>query len=170
MKYLFAIAGKKWVLTFDWVEDCIRQNKLVREEMYETSNFKGCDVGVRESRLAKVPLFQGYTFLVLGNFSSSGAEDSDWRILLRKLGATIVADVNEVTRGTIVVGDSSDSSVDYQKLFTVHKVVTVAWEWILDCVLNYAVLPISKTEYLVTQIHADEMREAGIPPALLPEI
>ena len=31
MKYLFAIAGKKWVVTFDWVEDCLRQKKIVRE-------------------------------------------------------------------------------------------------------------------------------------------
>ncbi|CAG7679461.1 unnamed protein product [Allacma fusca] len=169
MKYLFAIAGKKWVLTFDWVEECLKQKKIVREEFHETSNFKGCDIGVRVSRLTNVPLFRGFTFHVLGDFSSSGAKDSDWRRLLKKLGSTIISDVSNVAIGTIVVGDSSDSSVDYQKLFSVRKVVTVAWEWILDCVLNYSVLPISKTEYLVTQIQADELREVGLPPELLPE-
>lgn len=31
MKYLFAIAGRKWVVVYDWVEECLKQKKLVPE-------------------------------------------------------------------------------------------------------------------------------------------
>jgi len=80
LKYFHAIARKKWVLTFGWVEECIRECRIVPEEPFETSNFRGSDIGVKTSRLSSSHLFQDFNFYVPYDFKVAFLSSTDCKV------------------------------------------------------------------------------------------
>lgn len=80
MKYVHAIVGKKWVITFAWVEECLLAGRLVPEEPFETSNFPKCDAGVKLSRLSATPLFQNFKFYVPRDLRKTGVRASECKV------------------------------------------------------------------------------------------
>lgn len=66
LKYLQGIAHRKWIVSYRWIEDCNKQQKLLDEVPYEatTQNDVGINgTGPRNSRLRDKGLFEGFTFL-----------------------------------------------------------------------------------------------------------
>lgn len=70
LKYLQGIAHRKWVVSYRWIEDCNKQQKLLDEVPYEavTQNDVGNGAGPRNSRLREKGLFDGFTFLCVGPY------------------------------------------------------------------------------------------------------
>lgn len=72
LKYLQGIAHRKWVVSYRWIEDCSRQQKLLDELPYEatTQTDVGNGAGPRNSRLREKGLFEGFTFLCVGPYDN----------------------------------------------------------------------------------------------------
>lgn len=73
LKYLQGIAHRKWIVSYRWIEDCIKQQKLLDEVPYEATTHS--DVGIngagpRNSRLRDKGLFEGFTFLCVGPYDN----------------------------------------------------------------------------------------------------
>lgn len=72
LKYVQGIAHRKWIVSYKWIEDCIKQQKLLDEIPYEATT---CNCGVngagpRNSRLCDKGLFEGFTFLCVGPYNN----------------------------------------------------------------------------------------------------
>lgn len=72
LKYLQGIAHRKWIVSYRWIEDCIKQQKLLDEVPYEatTQNDGINGPGPRNSRLREKGLFEGFTFLCIGPYDN----------------------------------------------------------------------------------------------------
>lgn len=72
LKYLQGIAHRKWIVSYRWIEDCIKQQKLLDEVPYEatTQNDGINGPGPRNSRLREKDLFEGFTFLCVGPYDN----------------------------------------------------------------------------------------------------
>lgn len=72
LKYLQGIAHRKWLVGYKWIEDCIKEQKLLDEVPYEatTRNYDVYEAGPRKSRLRDKDLFEGFTFLCIGPFDN----------------------------------------------------------------------------------------------------
>lgn len=70
LKFLQGIAHQKWIVSYKWVEDCIKQGKLLDETPYEATTLTDgiIDDGPQRSRLRKKDLFEGFTFWCVGPY------------------------------------------------------------------------------------------------------
>ncbi|RWS13358.1 breast cancer 1-like protein [Dinothrombium tinctorium] len=78
IKYLYGVLGNKWIVSFDWIEDSLRKNELLNEELYELDGTKQIDNKVftgipKRSRTTKKKLFEGYQAFFEGKFQNSDA-------------------------------------------------------------------------------------------------
>jgi hypothetical protein len=68
LKYLQGIAHRKWIVSYRWVEDCLKEEKLLDEVPYEATTYNDDVIGIegpRNSRLREKDLFEGFTFLCI---------------------------------------------------------------------------------------------------------
>lgn len=74
LKYLQGIAHRKWIVSYRWIEDCIRQQKLLDEIPYEATTQNDVvginGAGPRNSRQRDKGLFEGFTFLCVGPYDN----------------------------------------------------------------------------------------------------
>lgn len=73
LKYLQGIAHRKWIVSYRWIEDCIKQHKLLDEVPYEATTTQNDGIngaGPRNSRLRDKGLFEGFTFLCVGLYDN----------------------------------------------------------------------------------------------------
>ncbi|KAL0104029.1 hypothetical protein PUN28_017013 [Cardiocondyla obscurior] len=91
LKCLQGIAHRKWIVSFRWVKDCIKQQKLLNELLYgitTLSNYGGINTAPRNSRLRKKDLFKGFTFLCVGLYNYTSL--SQYQDLLVATGARVI--------------------------------------------------------------------------------
>ncbi|XP_071554599.1 uncharacterized protein [Temnothorax nylanderi] len=99
LKYLQGIAHRKWIVSYRWIEDCIRQQKLLDEVPYEatTQNNVGINgAGPRNSRLREKGLFEDFTFLCVGPYDNVSL--SQYQDLLLATGATVVDSLDALAK------------------------------------------------------------------------
>ncbi|KAJ9176476.1 hypothetical protein P3X46_011785 [Hevea brasiliensis] len=101
LKVLMAILNGRWVLTIDWVKECMKSLRPVDEEPYEVSlDNHGCYNGPRTGRLSvldKAPkLFNGLKFYFSGDFVLGYKEDL--QNLVKAAGGTILGREEELVK------------------------------------------------------------------------
>lgn len=81
VKYLMALLGHKYLLSFEWIESCLNAKKLVPEEEFEikgTNKQSKSSLGApRLSRTTKPKIFEKYHFLLDGKFLTEGFPSKD---------------------------------------------------------------------------------------------
>lgn len=71
LKYLQGVAHRKWIVSYKWVEDCVRKQKILDEEPYEaTTFFDDIFPAPRNSRLRDRDLFEGFVFVCIGPYDN----------------------------------------------------------------------------------------------------
>ncbi|KAK9888617.1 hypothetical protein WA026_000846 [Henosepilachna vigintioctopunctata] len=157
MKYISAIAAGLWVLDFSWIQECLAQNKIVDEELYEVLDISGVP-SPRISRLSRLtnPLFKGFKFYVVGPFAKISFQELVTVIEL--LSGTIVHSINDLLKSEdytcVIIADESENSENdnsdiYQRWLDTHKLITVDFNWISLSVSRYKLLSF-KTYLLVS--------------------
>lgn len=58
VKYVHALADRKWIVSYNWIAQCANQNRHVKEEVYEVLDTSG-GMGPRISRTSDTKLFKG---------------------------------------------------------------------------------------------------------------
>ncbi|ODM94036.1 Breast cancer type 1 susceptibility protein [Orchesella cincta] len=165
LKYLLAIAGRKWVVIYDWVEKCVSNGSVVPEETFETSNFKQCDPGVKRSRLTKKDLFKNFKFyFATDTFKNMGYTFEDVVKLMTALGAEVVSSAEDLdlpsTSELIIIGDRNANVTDYYNWFLAKEWITVTFNWVLECILEYKLVQLS-AKYLCIDIDEEEINVAS---------
>ena len=171
LKFLYAVACRKWVVSMDWVQQCINQGQFVEEEPFEVFDMEGED-GPRRARICdpQTKLFQAFEFCCVEPFSEvTTAQLCD---LLKLCGAVVVHGPSQMTkcrRHSIVIVQVDDEDFALQRQATLwhdqHGVLTVSREWILDCLASHRLLSIRN--HLICKQTVSMLRVMGFDELLL---
>ncbi|NXI48150.1 BRCA1 protein, partial [Galbula dea] len=145
LKYFLGIAGRKWVVSYQWVIQSFKEGRILDEENFEIRgdvingrNHQG-PKRARESLTGKI--FRNLEICCCGPFTGMTTEHLEWMVEL--CGATVVKQLHLFTHETnttavvVVQPDAWMENTDYRAIQQKNNVAMVTREWVLDSVACY---------------------------------
>ncbi|NXR08163.1 BRCA1 protein, partial [Semnornis frantzii] len=147
LKYFLGIAGRKWVVSYQWVIESFKEGRILDEENFEVRgdvingrNHQG-PKRARESLTEKI--FKDFEICCCGPFTGMTTENLEWMVEL--CGASVVKQLHLFTHKTVsdssavvvVQPDAWMENMDYRAIQQKNNVAMVTREWVLDSVACY---------------------------------
>ncbi|XP_047399509.1 breast cancer type 1 susceptibility protein isoform X2 [Sciurus carolinensis] len=158
LKYFLGIAGGKWVVSYFWVTQSIKERKMLDEHDFEVRgdvvngrNHQG-PKRARESQGRKI--FRGLEICCYGPFTNMPTDQLEWMVQL--CGASVVKELSSLTLGTdaqpivVVQPDAWTEDSGFHAIGQMCKAPVVTREWVLDSVALYQCQELDT--YLIPQI------------------
>uniref|UniRef100_A0A4X1TRE2 Breast cancer type 1 susceptibility protein homolog n=1 Tax=Sus scrofa TaxID=9823 RepID=A0A4X1TRE2_PIG len=158
LKYFLGIAGGKWVVSYFWVTQSIKEGKMLDEHDFEVRgdvvngrNHRG-PKRARESQDRKI--FKGLEICCCGPFTNMPTDQLEWMVLL--CGASVVKDPSSFTfrQGTrpvvVVQPDAWPEDSGFHVIGQMCEAPVVTREWVLDSVALYQCQELDT--YLIPQV------------------
>ncbi|KAM3922854.1 breast cancer type 1 susceptibility protein [Leptodactylus fuscus] len=142
LKYFLGIAGRKWVVSYEWIVQSFREGRILDEYDFEV---KGDVIngrnhrGPRRSRLGSDGLLLAeFEVCCLGSFKDMTRDDLEWMVSL--CGASVAHHPSQFahksgTTSLMVV--QPDNETDYAAIRKKFRCLVVTREWVLDSVSSY---------------------------------
>ncbi|KAM3964255.1 uncharacterized protein ACR2FA_001742 [Aphomia sociella] len=139
VKYMCALAASKWIVSFEWVESCLKTNKIVKEEPYEALDGTG-EPGPKRSRIAKKKLFEGIVFYCMPPFSV--LDVNTLKDMLEAAGGQVVNEARAVrvtddTPALLLAEPENTQENKFIYLAMELNIVPVNYEWVLNSLGSY---------------------------------
>ncbi|NXG64324.1 BRCA1 protein, partial [Hemiprocne comata] len=145
LKYFLGIAGRKWVVSYQWVIQSFKEERILDEENFEVRgdvingrNHQG-PKRARESQTGKI--FEDFEICCYGPFTDMATEHLECMVEL--CGASVVKQLHLFTHRTnstavvVVQPDAWMENTDYRAIQQKSNVAIVTREWVLDSVACY---------------------------------
>ncbi|NXG89761.1 BRCA1 protein, partial [Stercorarius parasiticus] len=145
LKYFLGIAGRKWVVSYQWVIQSFKEGKILDEENFEVRgdvingrNHQG-PKRARQSLTEKI--FKGFEICCYGPFTDMTTEHLEWMVEL--CGASVVKQLHLFTHTAnstavvVVQPDAWMENMNYRAIQQKNNVAMVTREWVLDSVACY---------------------------------
>ncbi|NXP04454.1 BRCA1 protein, partial [Thinocorus orbignyianus] len=145
LKYFLGIAGRKWVVSYQWVIQSFKEGRILDEENFEVRgdvingrNHQG-PKRARQSLTEKI--FKGFEICCYGPFTDMTTEHLEWMVEL--CGASVVKQLHLFSRAAnstavvVVQPDAWRENTDYREIQGKNNVSMVTREWVLDSVACY---------------------------------
>ncbi|NXV49239.1 BRCA1 protein, partial [Uria aalge] len=145
LKYFLGIAGRKWVVSYQWVIQSFKEGKILDEENFEVRgdvingrNHQG-PKRARQSLTEKI--FKGFEICCYGPFTDMTTEHLEWMVEL--CGASVVKQLHLFTHTAnstavvVVQPDAWMEDTNYRAIQQKNNVAMVTREWVLDSVACY---------------------------------
>uniref|UniRef100_A0A8C9D4W0 Breast cancer type 1 susceptibility protein homolog n=1 Tax=Panthera leo TaxID=9689 RepID=A0A8C9D4W0_PANLE len=158
LKYFLGIAGGKWVVSYFWVTQSIKERKMLDEHDFEVRgdvvngrNHQG-PKRARESRDRKI--FGGLEICCYGPFTNMPTDQLEW--MVRLCGASVVKrpslfTLSKATHPVVVVQpDAWTEDSGFHAIGQMCEAPVVTREWVLDSVALYQCQELDT--YLIPQI------------------
>lgn len=131
LKYLLGIAGKAWIVSFDWILESLegKSETLAEEENFIVTGDEAvqCDTNACEkSRADPGRLFDNQTFYLAGLFNAPGPSKSDLTNLIQLAGGEIS---KRPDLANFLVSNNSNGPKDGEKPYT----------WLFDSISFYEI-------------------------------
>ncbi|NWS48254.1 BRCA1 protein, partial [Probosciger aterrimus] len=144
LKYFLGIAGRKWVVSYQWVIQSFEEGRVLNEENFEVRG----DVingrnhqGPKRARLSLTEkIFKDFEICCYGPFTDMTTEHLEWMVEL--CGASVVKQLHLFTHPpnsavVVVQPDAWMENTDYRAIQQKDNVAMVTREWVLDSVACY---------------------------------
>ncbi|XP_054544738.1 breast cancer type 1 susceptibility protein isoform X8 [Talpa occidentalis] len=158
LKYFLGIAGGKWVVSYFWVVQSIKERKILDEHNFEVRgdvvngrNHQGPKRS-RESQDGKI--FRGLELCCYGPFTNMPTDQLEW--MVRLCGASVVKEPSSFTLGegthpiVVVQPDAWTEDNGFHAIGQMCEAPVVTREWVLDSVALYQCQELDT--YLIPQI------------------
>uniref|UniRef100_A0AC11CBR0 BRCA1 DNA repair associated n=1 Tax=Ovis aries TaxID=9940 RepID=A0AC11CBR0_SHEEP len=158
LKYFLGIAGGKWVVSYFWVIQSIKERKMLDEHDFEVRgdvvngrNHQG-PKRARESGDKKI--FKGLEICCYGPFTNMPTDQLEWMVQL--CGASVVKEPSSFTPGqgthpvVVVQPDAWTEDAGFHVIGQMCEAPVVTREWVLDSVALYQCQELDT--YLVPQV------------------
>ncbi|XP_048646649.1 breast cancer type 1 susceptibility protein isoform X4 [Marmota marmota marmota] len=158
LKYFLGIAGGKWVVSYFWVTQSIKERKILDEHDFEVRgdvvngrNHQG-PKRARESQGRKI--FRGLKICCYGPFTNMPTDQLEWMVQL--CGASVVKEISSLTLDTgaqpivVIQPDAWTEDNGFHAIEQMGKAPVVTREWVLDSVALYQCQELDT--YLIPQI------------------
>ncbi|NWI14109.1 BRCA1 protein, partial [Crypturellus soui] len=145
LKYFLGIAGRKWVVSYQWVIQSFKEGRILDEENFEVRgdvingrNHQG-PRRARQSLTEKI--FKDFEICCYGPFTDMTTEHLEWMVEL--CGASVVKELHLFTHKTnstavvVVQPDAWMENTGYKAIQQKSNVAVVTREWVLDSVACY---------------------------------
>ncbi|NXE24644.1 BRCA1 protein, partial [Ardeotis kori] len=145
LKYFLGIAGRKWVVSYQWVIQSFKEGRILDEENFEVRgdvingrNHQG-PKRARQSLTEKI--FKDFEICCYGPFTDMTTEHLEWMVEL--CGASVVKQLHlfshtaNSTAVVVVQPDAWTENTDYRAIQQKSNVAMVTREWVLDSVACY---------------------------------
>ncbi|XP_013056360.3 breast cancer type 1 susceptibility protein isoform X2 [Anser cygnoides] len=145
LKYFLGIAGRKWVVSYQWVIQSFKEGMILDEENFEVRgdvingrNHQG-PKRARQSLTEKI--FKDFEICCYGPFTDMTTGHLEWMVEL--CGASVVKQLHLFTHKTnstavvVVQPDAWMEGTSYKAIQQKNNVAVVTREWVLDSVACY---------------------------------
>lgn len=148
LKYFLGIAGRKWVVGYQWILQCFKEGRILDELDFEVRG----DVingrnhrGPRRARLAADGmLWKDFEICCFGSLTDMTTEHLEWMVKL--CGGSVVKQPHLFVRNrsaavVVVQPDACPKETDFSAFKRKYNVTVVTREWMLDSVACYECQP-----------------------------
>ncbi|XP_071860639.1 uncharacterized protein [Bombus fervidus] len=168
LKYLQGIVHRKWIVSYQWVVDSVKERRLVNEEPYEVVDSKTLEEGPRKSRCREKGLFEGFCFLCIEPYVNVSIEQ--YQDLLRATGAIVVDSLRalaaEKNLMKIILIQADLHEFQIIEWYKQTRAIAIVDEWIVECISQYKL--ISFYPYL-QELSRQDVLALGYPEYLVEE-
>ncbi|XP_051894759.1 breast cancer type 1 susceptibility protein homolog isoform X4 [Pristis pectinata] len=146
LKYFMGIAGRRWVVSYQWIIECFRDGSIIDELEFEVRGdvINGRNHGgprkARKTVDGKL-LLSHYEICCYGSFTGMSRDQLEWMIEL--CGASIIKEPYlftyspNCTEVVVVQPDANPINTDYRAIERQYNSTVVSREWILDSIACY---------------------------------
>ncbi|NXO03374.1 BRCA1 protein, partial [Rhinopomastus cyanomelas] len=145
LKYFLGIAGRKWVVSYQWVVQSLEEGRILDEENFEVRgdviNGRNHQGPKRARQCLTEKIFKGFEVCCCGPYTDMTTEHLESMVEL--CGAHVVKHLHLFTHRTgstavvVVQPDAWMENVDRRAIQQKHNVAMVTREWVLDSVACY---------------------------------
>nr|XP_045015750.1 breast cancer type 1 susceptibility protein isoform X2 [Jaculus jaculus] len=154
LKYFLGIAGGKWVVSYSWVTQSIKEKKILDEHDFEVRGdiINGRNhQGPKRARESQEKIFKGLQVCCYEPFTNMPKDQLEW--MLQLCGAIVVKELSSFTCAhpiVVVQPEAWTEENDCQAIKQLYEASVVARDWVLDSVaLNQCQ---DLENYLIAQI------------------
>ncbi|XP_010141210.1 PREDICTED: breast cancer type 1 susceptibility protein [Buceros rhinoceros silvestris] len=145
LKYFLGIAGRKWVVSYQWIIQSFKEGRILDEETFEVRgdviNGRNHQGPKRARQALTEKVFKDFEICCYGPFTDMTTEHLEWMVEL--CGATVVKKLHLFTHTpnstavVVVQPDAGMENTDYRAIQQKNNVAMVTREWVLDSVACY---------------------------------
>ncbi|XP_071433718.1 breast cancer type 1 susceptibility protein [Pithys albifrons albifrons] len=145
LKYFLGIAGRKWVVSYQWVIQSFKEGRILDEENFEVRgdviNGRNHQGPKRARQTQTEMIFKDFEICCYGPFTDMTKEHLEWMVEL--CGASVVKQLHlfpHASNSTAVVvmqPDAWKENTDYRAIQQQNNIAMVTREWVLDSVACY---------------------------------
>ncbi|NXW34045.1 BRCA1 protein, partial [Phaetusa simplex] len=145
LKYFLGIAGRKWVVSYQWVIQSFKEGRILDEENFEVRGdvINGRNhLGPKRARQSLTEkIFKGFEICCYGPFTDMSTEHLERMVEL--CGASVVKQLHlfthtaNATAVVVVQPDAWMENTNYRAIQQENNVAMVTREWVLDSVACY---------------------------------
>ncbi|NWV97398.1 BRCA1 protein, partial [Machaerirhynchus nigripectus] len=145
LKYFLGIAGRKWVVSYQWIIQSFKEGRVLDEENFEVRgdviNGRNHQGPKRARQALTEKIFNDFEICCYGPFTDMTTEHLEWMVEL--CGASVVKQPDLFTHTAnstavvVVQPDAWKENMDYRAIHRQSDVAVVTREWVLDSVACY---------------------------------
>ncbi|NWW56999.1 BRCA1 protein, partial [Ifrita kowaldi] len=145
LKYFLGIAGRKWVVSYQWVIQSFKEGRVLDEENFEVRgdviNGRNHQGPKRARQALTEKVFKDFEICCYGPFTDMTTGHLEWMVEL--CGASVVKQPDLFTHTAnstavvVVQPDAWKENADYRAIQQQNNVALVTREWVLDSVACY---------------------------------